>query len=132
MDGLRVIPNPAGEDYVVYTSAAVAAADPDAALVMEGDWGGQIYLACPLRVVRANERTLKRLLADLDHIAWESNGGEGAEMRYERLPVGAVVDGGMGGGLVSEDIWIHEEFSDLDLAEAIREVIRGARTELPT
>src|SRR4051794_4216032 len=62
----RLMADAEGEAYVAYESADAARTDPDAALVMEGDYGGQIYLACPLRVVAADEASLKGLLRELD------------------------------------------------------------------
>lgn len=113
--------------FVSYASMAEAAQDADAALILEGDWGGQIYLACPLQVAQASEEVLHRLLKDLDRLAWECNEGEGAGLRLERLPAGAVVGGGMGGGRVDKHIWVHDEFVTLGVSDAIRQVIRGER-----
>src|SRR3954463_6113611 len=81
----RLMADAEGVEYVAYNSADAARGDPDAALVMEGDYGGQIYVACPLRVVRANEASLERLLRELDALAWECNEGDGGAIRYERL-----------------------------------------------
>ena len=97
---------------------------------MEGDWGGQIYLACPLSVVGATEPALRALLRELDAIAWPTNDQEGMAILYEHRPAGAGVAGGMGGGLVDAAIWVHDEFVALGLADAIRAVIRGERERL--
>lgn len=127
----RLVANASGETYVAYGSVDEARSDPDAALVMEGDWGGQIFLACPLRVVGADEQALWQLLRDLDAIAWGAdNQAAGATLAFERQPVGSQVDGGMGGGLVAEWIWVHEEFEALGLDEQIRDVVRGRRARL--
>jgi hypothetical protein len=124
----RLMADSGGEEYVAYESAEAARHDPDAALVMEGDYGGHIYLACPLRVVGADETALKRLLGDLDRLACEWD--DGAAIRYERLPVGSGVAGGMGGGLVAEEIWVHEEFVHDGLDEQVRQVVLGERDRL--
>lgn len=118
------------EEYVAFESLAAAREDPAAALVMEGDWGGQIYLGCPLRVVAADEVALRRLLLDLDAIAWPSNRGDGAALHLERLAEGEGVFGGMGGGLVSAHVWVHEEFVELGIDGAIRDVVHGRRERL--
>ena len=124
----RMMADAHGGTYVAYESLDEARRDPDGALVMEGDYGGQIYLGCPLRVVGASEAALRTLLLDLDRIAWKDP--EGAAIRYERAPAGTGVAGGMGGGAVTPDIWIHDEFVELGLADQIREVVRGDRDRI--
>ena len=46
-----------------------AKAVEDAVMIMEGDDGGQIYLVCPIRLVRCEEENLYKLLAELDKFA---------------------------------------------------------------
>ncbi|WP_025678832.1 hypothetical protein [Paenibacillus massiliensis] len=99
-------------------------------VIMEGDWGGQIYLSCPMDIVKCNEDTLKNLLIDLDIIAWECNEGEGIGLYYEVPQPGEGIGGGMGGGEITEKLWIHEEFSDLNLYEEIEKVLSGAKEKL--
>lgn len=96
-------------------------------LVFEGDWGGQIYLTVPWRLIGQNAR-LFELLRFLDQLAWECNDGEGRSLylyspkqlrqRFQEqgwnpreVPL-KIVSGGMGGGrLLSNRFWLHEEFS---------------------
>ena len=82
---------------------------------------------CSASLVKCSEEILGQLLRDLDDIAWPENDPEMAKIFYERHPVGAGIAGGMGGALVTEDIWIHDEFIRLRLDVAIREVIAGQR-----
>lgn len=124
----RLVADASGLDYAAYATLAEARQDPDAALIMEGDYGGQIYLACPVSVVAADEAVVEMLLRDVDELGWD---GDGSGIRYERLPVGSGVMGGMGGGLVSADIWVHEEYVQLGLDDAIRRVIRGDQPRIP-
>jgi hypothetical protein len=98
----------------------------DAVLVMEGDWGGQIYLVCPMRLVGCDETDLHAILKELDTIAWESNDGEGAKIYYERARSGQPIIGGMAGGTVTDDLWLHEEFIKLKIGDKIRQMIMGA------
>jgi hypothetical protein len=49
---------------------------------------------------------------------------------YERRPLHASVAGGMGGGEVSVEPWIHTEFVKLGLVSAIREVIQAKRERI--
>jgi hypothetical protein len=119
-----------GGSYVAVRSLAEAQALPDGAVVLEGDWGGQIYVTAPARLVRCDEQALVRLVRDLDAIAWPRNEEDGARVFYERVPVGGGVAGGMGGSVVIDGVWVHEEFESLGLADAIREVIAGERERI--
>lgn len=85
--------------------------DPQGIVVFEGDYGGQIYL-----VARA-----ALLLSELDSMAWDDP--DGARVYFESLPTGSEVAGGMGGGLVTSDLWLHPK---LNVEEhAVRRVLSG-------
>ncbi len=99
-------------------------------VIMEGDWGGQIYLSCPMNIVKCNEDTLENLLIDLDIIAWDCNEGEGRGVYYEVREPGEGIGVGMGGGEINEELWIHKEFSDLNLYEEIEDVLSGATEKI--
>jgi hypothetical protein len=120
-----------GGSYAAVRSLAEAQALHDGAVVLEGDWGGQIYATVPARLVRCDEQALERLLRDLDPIAWPGNEEDGARVFYERVPVGGGVAGGMGGAVVMDGVWVHEEFESLGLADAIGDVIAGERERIP-
>lgn len=128
----RVVSDVHGVPYRAYRSLGEARQDPDGAVVLEGDWGGTIYATCPARLVRCDEESLERLLRDLDGIVWPVNEGEGAGVRYERLPVGSGVIGGMGGGAVIAGVWIHGNLQDLGMVQEIRDVFAGRRDRLVT
>jgi len=116
--------------YVAFESLAAAKACPDGAVIFEGDWGGQIYVTAPASLVGCDEATLRQLLVDLDRIAWRVNEGEGAQVFFERVPVGEGVAGGMGGGVVAREVWVHDDFEQLRLGAAIRAVVRGERPQI--
>ncbi|MNZ37281.1 hypothetical protein D3C78_547230 [compost metagenome] len=99
-------------------------------MIMEGDWGGQIYLSCPMDIVKCNEDILRNLLTDLDTIAWDCNEGEGKELYYEVRQPGEGIGGGMGGGEIKVKLWIHKEFSDLNLYDEIEDVLSGRKDKL--
>lgn len=86
----------------------------DAWLVLEGDWGGQIYLTVPWRLLGEDPKVLP-LLKDLDREAWPSNRGEGRNAYLysprEREQQGRGVPGGMGGGRLTDDLWLHRTFA---------------------
>ncbi|WP_289355064.1 hypothetical protein [Paenibacillus sp. S-12] len=75
-----------------------AKAIPDTYVIMEGDWGGQIYLSYPMKYINCSEEILHNLLDDLDSIAWDCNEGEGKGLYYEIRRPGDGIGGGMGGG----------------------------------
>jgi hypothetical protein len=126
----RLMADAAGEPYVAYTSLAEASADPHGAVILEGDDGGQIYVACPASSVRCSEEDLQRLLNDIDAFAW--NDPDAAAVRYERRPGGSGIAGGMGGARVMAGVWVHEELQQLGLEAAIGEVLAGERQYLRT
>jgi hypothetical protein len=47
---------------------------------------------------------------------------------YEQHPVGAGISGGMGGGAVNPEVWVHEELREHD--PVIRRVLRGEQAGL--
>ena len=85
----------------------------DSYLVMEGDWGGQIYLAIPVILIKCSYEILKSLLKELDKILWEINEGEGSGIYFERMRKETSVIGGMGGGMATNAIWIHKDLTHL-------------------
>lgn len=115
-----------GRPHRRFASLAEARAHADAALVMEGDFGGQIYLTCPLRLVQCDQPALAQLLEDLNHFA----GFEGEGLFFELLPVGSGVAGGMGGGAVAAEVWLHDEFIASGLYDGVRDVIDGKAPDL--
>jgi len=126
------------QPYVSFPTIEDARKHPDAALVMEADYGGQILLTCPVSKVHCTESVLKQLLHDLGNITWGDGGlakndaaDDGNEGYYfEALPVGSGVAGGMGGGVVLDDLWIHNELEKYGLRSQIKAVIAGTQARL--
>ena len=104
-------------------SLAEARLAPGGVVILEGDWGGQVYLVAPAACVACDEAALERLLRELDAVAWPGNDPGSASIRYERRSPGDTVPGGMGGGEVREDVWIHPEL--LPYADRIRAALAG-------
>ena len=111
-----------GEEYVLLESLGAARQDPDGVVVLEGDEGGTVYVVCPASQVRCAEEALELLLHDVD--ALSCNDASLARICFEQQPIGAVIPGGMGGGLVTDGMWVHEALRSK--ADAIRAVIEGA------
>lgn len=116
----------AGSSYVSFTSLEDAQNDDNGVMIMEGDDGGTIYVVCPARRVRCSQQTLERLLCDIDAHVW--NEPDMAHIFYERATIGQGIAGGMGGGLVTDDIWVHAKLNHL--ADSVRAVIAEVRSRL--
>jgi len=113
-------------EYVAYKTIDEARRDAQAIVVFEGDYGGQIYLTCPLTKVACSLASLERLLNEMGLFAWT----DGESLYFERVSEDRSVCGGMGGGLVEDDVWIHYEFRNLcevgiDILPEVKEVIHG-------
>lgn len=96
-------------------------------LVMDGDDGGQIYLVCPVSLVKCDENALLKILSELDARAW--NDPSMASIHYEVYEPGAVVPGGMGGGVASTSLWLHKNFQELKMDIESRLYMRGEKNK---
>jgi hypothetical protein len=119
----RMTSDAQGEPYVAFESLEAARAAPEGVVVLEGDYGGQIYMVVPARLVRCRDEDLQALLLMLDSHAWKDPAG--ARVYYERRPLGAGVGGGMGGGRVMDGVWLHPDLRALETAVAA--VVQGKR-----
>ncbi len=86
---------------------------------------GSLYSSAAL-IVRCQEKVLHELLADVDAREWADP--EGARVFYERHAADSWVAGGMGGGAVAEDLWVHPRLSGLRLE--ITDVLAGLRPRI--
>lgn len=102
----RLVADAHGSAYHALESLAQARAFSDAVVVLEGDYGGQIYVVASVHLVQCEESSLNRLLAELDALEWKDE--DGASVFYERRVTGEGVAGGMGGGVVLPTVWVHE------------------------
>jgi hypothetical protein len=85
-------------------------------------------VVCSDSKVRRSEETLRQLLLELDAKTW--NSPDMAHIFQKRQAVGEGVAGGTGGAVAGTEIWIHQEFHTLGLAETFQEVIEGRRSKL--
>ncbi|MDO8584032.1 MAG: hypothetical protein Q7R83_02525 [bacterium] len=91
----------------------------DVWLVMQGDYGGQIYLTVPLSHIDLKQAELDDLLRMLDHRSWKGNRGDGAgAYLWSPSVVGfdpcEGISGGMGGGRLTDGLWLHKEHAEAD------------------
>lgn len=93
----------------------------NAYVIMEGDWGGQIYLTCPLKYIKCNEKKLKEILQYLDNICWCCS--EGVNFYYEIIKDRKGIAGGMGGGAIIDGLWLHPNIEEKNLRKEIEEML---------
>ena len=97
----------------------------DGVAVLEGDYGSQIYLICPMKYVKCSKETLNDLLCIIDALEWISNDGDGTSLEYRRAKTGDEFISGAGSkGIIEDGLWIHGEISSAK-TELIRKVING-------
>lgn len=124
----RMMADAQGELYLAAHSLDEARSHEGFIVVMEGDYGGQIYVVCPVRLVACSEAALKMLLTDLDQMVWDDPNG--TALCFEARPRAEVVSGGMGGGLVREGVWLHRDLVKVGVEEDVRSVLAGLRERL--
>jgi len=113
-----------GVDFRALKTLEQAKDTPDAVVIIEGDWGGQIYLTCPAALINIDEDGLRRVLVELDRVGWREI--EGAGIYFEVLAAGSGVAGGMGGGLVTDHLWLHPEIEAKGLRPMIEDALLGS------
>src|SRR4051812_9775844 len=94
----------AGISRPVIANLAEACKTPNSAVIMDADYGGQVLLTCPVSRIACDETTLHLLHRDLADLS----GFEDEGLYYEYAPPGTPVPGGMGGGVVVNEPWIHK------------------------
>ena len=126
----RLLSEIPGHTFLPLKSLEEAKSFEDSVVILQGDDGGQIYVVCQASQVACSEHVLEQLLQDLDEIAWPGNDPDMRRIYYERRPLQAGVPGGMGGGIVSEEPWIHTEFAEHGLVSVIHEVLQTKREQI--
>ena len=92
-----------------YASLAHCQAN-DGWVVVQGDWGGTIYFTVPAKLVKCSSQDLLDIAykVDLSPQGWDCNEGEGLQIWYQSGTLGDSVPGGMGGGTLTDTLWVHE------------------------
>jgi hypothetical protein len=106
-------------------SLELARTVPDSYVIMEGDWGGQIYLTAPVHLLRCGAAELESILGELDAHAWSCNDGEGRGFFFEEHGASEGISGGMGGGATLSDLWLHPELVAAGFESRVRQVLFG-------
>lgn len=112
---------PDAEDCIIEAGEAFYKENADNLwLVLEGDWGGQIYLTIPITLLKKFDtdtiRKIGWLHQAIDRDRWKNNDDDGraAQIVFTTNPDKGIA-GGMGGGkLYKGEVWLH---SDLDTAD---------------
>ena len=93
-------------------SLSEAQADPDGVVIFEGDMGGQIYLTARADHIKCSEWALSDLLLSIEMSGYGFSEPENRSLTFascDRDPENDCIIGGMGGGIVNDSIWIHED-----------------------
>ena len=122
----RMIADSQGRSYKTFPSLLEAKKSPDSIVVFEGDYGGQIYVVARASVVSCSEQVLVSLLSELDSLKWKDPQGTG--LYFEEAEIGQPIPGGMGGGIVTDGIWVHPR---LEIhSSKVKDVLTGNRSSL--
>ena len=124
----RIFADSHGEEYHSIKTFNEAKEIPNAYVIFEGDYGGQIYLTCPVSIIKCNEKKLKQLLVDIDTWCWAYEDSTG--LFYEPHKENEGIAGGMGGGMTLSNIWFHPELIELGLDSQIKQVLGGKRDRI--
>ena len=119
----RMVSDAEGITYKSFQTLSEARNKPNTIAVFEGDYGGQIYLVCPVALIKCEETKINQLLKDIDTYCW--NDPDGANIYYEQRPETCEISGGMGGGISTSEVWLHDEIRKLRLEEEIKNVLAG-------
>lgn len=117
---------------VTYHHTLEEARAADGWVILDGDWGGQVYLTSPASLVRIDHNGLKTLLHEIDLESWGGQEEASLSINFRVGAHGDVVGGGMGGGRLDRaSPWIHPELVQLGLSDAINAVLAGEIGNLP-
>ena len=103
----------------------------DGIVLLEADWGGQTLVVARAEVLRCDEATVLDLLAELGALTCPEDNLQGTRLSFGVAGVGTRVGGGMGGGLVTDDVWCHDELVQAGVEAGVRSVLAGERRRLP-
>lgn len=112
-----------------YETFDAAREDPDAALVVSGDWGGIVYLTSPLRLVKCTFEVMSVLASDLDATAFKGPASS-FNTAIEKHPVGTRIAAGLGGAPILDRLWVHPKITDETVRDQAAAVLDGTRSRI--
>jgi hypothetical protein len=90
-----------------------------------GDYGGQLYFTIPVSLISCTPSQLSQLVFEIDFIHWRDPVGVDLLFgRPETEP--GLADGGMGGGLITNRLWVHEVMEGSLFALRIKGVLAAS------
>jgi len=94
----KLIADAQGKQYRSLASLQDAREREGAIVILEGNFGGQIYVVAQAHFVTCTDEALRLVVSDLDSSEWAEP--EGAAVYFELLSPGSDIAGGMGGASV--------------------------------
>jgi len=98
-------------DFNPIESLEKAQHDPSGYVIFHGDEGGQIYATIPAKQVNCSEAKLREILHKIDARYW--NDPRSADVYYEHGMPGNEIPGGMGGGRLENELWVHTSLKEI-------------------
>ncbi|MFH1533849.1 MAG: hypothetical protein ABID64_02865 [Nitrospirota bacterium] len=92
-------------------------------LIMEGDYGRQIYLSAPIELIKCSEKILEKLLQKIDKIRCNDTGG--AKICFEGMQKGQIISASVSKGIADNKLWVHKELEHMK--DEINGILRGKR-----
>jgi 3-methyladenine DNA glycosylase AlkD len=128
MSDMRYIVHHAkGEPFNPLPDYANAKEAEHGCVIIEGDYGGQIYLTCPMKYVKCSHDELVTLAHDLDRLYWDDDNG--CNVYYEEYESPHGISGSMGGGNLIDGLWLHPDFDGIQVKNRVLAVINGEQNE---
>jgi hypothetical protein len=125
----RLMADARGGTYEALLTLEDAKHVDDAAVVMEGDYGGSIYLTCLARLVQCDQAALQQL-----YWTWTSTTGttlRASGSTTSARPLVLASPEVRAAGVVTNAVWLHPELEAKGLRPHVEAVIAGERGTHP-
>lgn len=112
-----------GLEYKPLNTLEEARNTTNAVVVLDGDYGGQVYATCPIKHLKPEitHAQLEAVCKQVSALEWEQE--DDWQVSYQIKEVGQGVWGGMGGGRVIDGLWMHPKLCQ-ESTELIRPLIK--------
>lgn len=96
-----------GLEYKPVETLEEARNTPNAIVVLDGDYGGQVYATCQVKhlIPTITHAQLEAICKQLSALEWDQE--DDWQVSYQIKAPGEGVWGGMGGGRVLDGLWMH-------------------------